>query len=186
MPYPICHHFLRSYLLMGISGMIKYASAEGGDPMRVVSCGMILGIASLAVTSCVPPADWVCSADEPCPQGKICVSPHDLPEGSVEQTTVPACFKLCENSSGCTGSRACLFIEEADETGLCVFFDEDCAASDCPEGFYCDGEAICQKYPAATNCQNDVKDGAETDVDCGGCTARRVRPAKSARTPSTA
>ena len=131
---------------------------------------------------CAPPPDTCTNAlqdnDEsdidcggvmcsPCAIGKKCVVPNDCVVGASCQSGICATIPICENAA-----------HDGDETDVdcggtvCAPCDPGkmCAIDrDCTMGNTCQG-GVCATTPI---CENKVKDGDESDVDCGGITCAR-------------
>jgi hypothetical protein len=86
----------------------------------------------------------------PCPDNTVCMEDY-------------RCHDLCARSSDCSSPlEGCI-------QKVCETINSTCDASTpCLEGFYCGAAGTCIKYPEGTDCDNAVKDGFETDTDCGG------------------
>jgi len=151
-----------------------------GTETDVRECGLDLVTAS-AVESC----KFVCSAGAcggECHTGdKQCKTGGQVPQTCTGGSWVDgtACAVKCDTTSGKCLAASCVDLSlNGDET------DTDCGGScgGCDIGRVCKGDADCIAPAsarciggkcAAASCSDGVKNGSETDKDCGGSCAQR-------------
>jgi hypothetical protein len=151
-----------------------------GVETDVRDCGLDLVTASV-VESCT----FVCSAGacqgECHPDDKRCKTGTQIPQTCVggQWQDGTTCAVKCDTTSGKCLAASCLDkSKNGDET------DTDCGGScgGCDIGFACNGDGDCVAPAsarciglkcAAASCTDGVKNGTETDKDCGGSCAQR-------------
>lgn len=139
----------------------------------------------LAIGGCFSPhvvnGTVTCAADGSCPKGFVCGSDNHCwrlgtgpkPTGGNGQDAGAPSSKDGPDAASGDPAHCTNGVKDGDETG------KDCAGScstRCPKGEGCGTDADCQsglcnqktKTCADGPCSNDVLDGDETDVDCGG------------------
>jgi hypothetical protein len=128
------------------------------DDKHCGACGTVCDATQACAANKCYPKDCVgapCGANQVCPSG-VCV---DVSCAGVVCPSGQACAAgVCEPTScsnvACPVNQVCY-------AGACT--DSSCIGVVCPIGEQCFG-GLC----AATSCFDHMRDGAETDVDCGG------------------
>jgi hypothetical protein len=125
----------------------------------VLAAGLVSG-ACYEPSEAYKRAECIEGSDDPdkqCPSGYVCINSDNH-----------TCHALCTpNERQCGAAEGCV-------EGICQAFALECETHEqCTEGadnlWYCnDVDHICRKYPSVVSCDNHVKDGDESDTDCGG------------------
>lgn len=127
-----------------------YCETTGSDPANCGSCG----IACAAGSACT---NGVCVLAG-CPVGQTLCGSACVNTNGNDSTNCGACGLVCPGGQTCNGGK-CLATACAPNCGIgakCAI-NSDCSSLECNGG-------VC----AAATCSDMIKDGSETDVDCGG------------------
>ena len=134
--------------------------------------GCLAGAPNYGDKECVP------NDEKPCPEGAVCFS-------DLKCHTICASTAQCSDmGQGCVRNSSLEPVPDG-ELGSCWDYVVTCSSNeDCVEGFYCaSADGVCHRYPMNPTCADDVKDGQETGVDCGGPECRPCEPGEACSAP---